>query len=39
LPYRGIGSGIVRAIKHYDKINFINDIEAERFKVIICREE
>lgn len=37
LPYRGIGSGIVRAIKHYEKIEFINDIESERFKVIIYR--
>jgi len=38
LPYRGIGSGIVRAIKHYDKIDFINDVEAERFKVVIYRK-
>lgn len=37
LPYRGIGSGIVRAIKHYDKIEFTNDIESERFKVTIYR--
>lgn len=37
LPYRGIGSGIVRAIKHYEKIDFINDIECERFKVVIYR--
>ena len=37
LPYRGIGSGIVRAIKNYEKIDFINDIESERFKVIIYR--
>jgi ATP-dependent DNA helicase RecG len=37
LPYRGIGSGIVRALKHYDRINFINDIQSERFKVIIYR--
>lgn len=37
LPYRGIGSGIVRAIKNYNKIDFINDKESERFKVIIYR--
>jgi len=37
LPYRGIGSGIVRAIKHYKKIDFINDIGSERFKVVIHR--
>lgn len=38
LPYRGIGSGIVRALKHYNKIEFINDVESERFKVIILRQ-
>ena len=37
LPYRGIGSGIVRAIRHYEKIDFVNDVESERFKVIIYR--
>ncbi len=37
LPYRGIGSGIVRAIKHYDKIDFINDTESEKFSAIIHR--
>lgn len=37
LPYRGIGSGIVRAIKNYEKIDFINDVESERFKVVIYR--
>jgi ATP-dependent DNA helicase RecG len=37
LPYRGIGSGIIRAIKHYDRIDFENDRQAERFKVTIWR--
>lgn len=37
LPYRGLGSGIVRALKYYDKIDFINDPQTERFKVIIHR--
>lgn len=37
LPYRGIGSGIVRAIKNYEKIEFINNKEAERFTVILHR--
>lgn len=37
LPYRGIGSGIVRAIRHYDKIDFDNDRQTERFKVTIWR--
>ena len=37
LPYRGIGSGIVRAIRNYDKIDFVNNKEAERFTVILHR--
>ncbi|CQR70499.1 Divergent AAA domain protein [Sporomusa ovata DSM 2662] len=37
LPYRGIGSGIVRALKCYPKIEFENDRLAERFKVTITR--
>ena len=38
LPYRGIGSGIVRALKNYDKIDFDNDRQAERFKATIWRK-
>jgi ATP-dependent DNA helicase RecG len=38
LPYRGIGSGIVRAIKNYETIDFINDVELNRFKVILYRK-
>ncbi len=37
LPYRGVGTGIIRALQSYDKIEFINDVETERFKVIIYR--
>jgi ATP-dependent DNA helicase RecG len=37
LPYRGIGTGIVRALKHYKDIDFENNIESERFKVTIKR--
>lgn len=37
LPYRGVGTGIIRALQSYNKIEFINDIETERFKVIIHR--
>ncbi|VVB85234.1 Putative DNA-binding domain protein [uncultured archaeon] len=37
LPYRGVGTGIIRALRSYNKIEFINDIETERFKVIIHR--
>lgn len=36
-PYRGVGTGIIRALQSYNKIEFINDIETERFKVIIHR--
>ena len=37
LPYRGIGSGIVRALKNYDKIDFDNDRARERFTVTLAR--
>ena len=37
LPYRGIGSGIVRALKHYKKIEFDDDRDRERFKVTLLR--
>lgn len=37
LPYRGVGTGIIRALQNYNKIEFVNDIETERFKVIIQR--
>ncbi|MEN6306113.1 MAG: RNA-binding domain-containing protein [Anaerohalosphaeraceae bacterium] len=39
LPYRGIGSGIVRALKHYDKIDFENNHQSERFKVTLFRKQ
>ena len=35
LPYRGLGSGIMRAIKSYPDIEFIDDREGNLFKVII----
>jgi len=35
LPYRGLGSGIRRAIKAYPAIEFINDQEGNRFQVVI----
>jgi len=35
LNYKGIGSGIVRCLQIYPDIDFINDKEAEEFKVII----
>ncbi len=37
LPYRGVGTGIRRSIKNYPHIEFQNDIESERFRVIIKR--
>ena len=37
LPYRGLGSGIVRAIREYQKIEFIDDRDANRFVAIVRR--
>lgn len=37
LPYRGLGSGIKRAIKVYPEIEFIDDRSGNLFKVIISR--
>ncbi|MFM9064467.1 MAG: hypothetical protein ACKOOI_15745 [Pirellula sp.] len=37
LPYRGLGNGIVRAIKEYPKIEFIDDRDGNRFVVIVRR--
>lgn len=37
IPYRGIGSGILRALRHYPHIEFIDDMEIEQFKAIIKR--
>ena len=37
LPYKGLGTGIMRAISIYPNIKFINEIEKERFIVIIKR--
>jgi ATP-dependent DNA helicase RecG len=39
MEYRGAGSGILRALQLYPAIDFINDAEAELFKVIIHRPE
>ena len=38
LPYRGLGSGIIRSLKAYPDIEFENDIDANLFKVIIRRQ-
>jgi len=37
MEYRGIGSGILRALLEYPDIEFINDTEGEQFTVIIKR--
>jgi ATP-dependent DNA helicase RecG len=38
LPFRGVGSGIRRALAAYPDINFIDDRGANLFKVIIRRK-
>ena len=37
LPYRGLGSGIPRALDKYKNIEFQNNEQSEQFKVIIRR--
>jgi ATP-dependent DNA helicase RecG len=37
LPYRGLGNGIVRAIKEYPEIELIDDREGNRFVAIVRR--
>ncbi|MDR1134905.1 MAG: putative DNA binding domain-containing protein [Clostridiales Family XIII bacterium] len=37
IPYRGYGSGILRAIEAYPDIEFIDDHEGNNFKVVIRR--
>jgi ATP-dependent DNA helicase RecG len=37
LPYRGLGSGIIRAIKAYPDIDFEDDSDGNQFKAIIKR--
>ncbi|MBU0474135.1 MAG: putative DNA binding domain-containing protein [Bacteroidetes bacterium] len=39
LPYRGIGTGIRRAIKNYPNIEFENNRDGETFTVIIKRRD
>ncbi len=38
LPYRGVGSGILRAIKAYPNIEFLDDRDGNTFRVTILRE-
>ena len=37
LPYRGLGSGIFRALKAWQDIEFENDRDGNQFKVTILR--
>jgi predicted HTH transcriptional regulator len=39
VPYRGIGSGIIRALQQYRDIEFIDDVETEQFKAVIKRPD
>lgn len=38
LPYRGLGSGIIRALRAYPDIEFKNDLDGNQFTVIIKRK-
>ena len=38
LPYRGLGSGIIRALKAYPNIEFQDDHERNQFSVVIRRQ-
>ncbi len=37
LPYRGLGTGIIRAVTAYKDISFIDDRDSNIFKVVIMR--
>ncbi len=37
LPFKGLGSGILRALHLYPHIDFVNDLEAEQFTAIVRR--
>jgi ATP-dependent DNA helicase RecG len=37
LPYRGLGSGIIRALRAYPNIDFVDDHDGNLFKAIIKR--
>lgn len=37
LPYRGLGTGIMRALDHYPHIDFVNDVDNNLFRCIIHR--
>ncbi len=37
LPYRGLGNGILRALKEYPEIDFVDDRDGNLFRVVIKR--
>ena len=37
LPYRGLGTGILRALKEYPRIHFADDRDRNEFRVVIER--
>jgi ATP-dependent DNA helicase RecG len=39
LPYRGLGTGILRALKEYPHIDFIDDRDGNFFRVIVNRQK
>ncbi len=39
LPYRGLGNGILRALKEYPDIEFVDDRDSNLFKVVIKRRK
>lgn len=38
LPYRGLGTGIPRALRAYPGLEFFNEVEANRFRSVIPRD-
>jgi len=39
LPYRGIGNSIIRALREYPDIDFVDDHDDNRFMVTTRRKE
>ncbi len=39
MNYRGVGTGVARALKEQPNIEFENDVEGEQFKVVIPRPQ
>ena len=37
LPYRGMGTGVIRAISKYSNIDFLNEIDNNQFRLVLKR--